>query len=711
VALALVLQYFLFRTYALREVVWAYPAAHDQTYYLTISYDTYEHILNEGILGGLNYSIHLRPPTGMFYHLQAALLYLFLGPSRLTALTLNFLYFVLLQVVLIATARRLSGRWSTALLAWGLLLSSHSAFSWAGGLMDFRIDFSAACLFGTLICLALRSGLFASRRWSIVVGLAGAYLVLFRFLTLVYLSGVLLIFAVCLALHLWWERDTLRRHLDRRRLGNLCIAVAIALVIAFPGFYFHRSALMGYYIDGHITGKESAIRLLTDGHELLYYPRSLAQEHTGSAFLKLALLSVLAAGLLGTRTSDGEARHPRWRIAFTVALAACSIFVINDPRWGGTWFWLGGSAAAAVALGAAAWRHRAESGNPLLPGAASSLFLALLLGVPIAALTLDLHRSQVVGNVLVSPLLWLAVLPAVVWGSRTAAVRDSVGWTTLGVVAILTGAFTHLGYYSGHWQMTARRADNERLLDLHDAVARTVTANGIAHPIFSLTSNPDHLPHRISQVLMYERHGVARTFFPKLGGFYDCSEKEAHEAMNGSDFIILAHPENSVTPFEQAMTALLPKLRTYCDEHFVLLGTYRIFGDDVRLYTRGIGMKGGESGWITADGLTMTIPGRVLRGRRLDLEGPRGGPLRDMPHVHADLTAAGRSPLVVPATLDNMGGTYRLCVECKGIDLSPNDNVEIHLSFDRWFIPAELGINTDHRRLVLPTPASMQLRP
>ena len=118
--------------------------------------------------------------------LQAALLYLAIGPSRLSALTLSFAYFALFQAVLAGTVRRTTGRWSAAFLALGILLAARTTFLRAGGIMDFRIDFTAACLYGTFLCAVSRSEMFRSWGWSVGVGAVATLLILFRFVTAPY---------------------------------------------------------------------------------------------------------------------------------------------------------------------------------------------------------------------------------------------------------------------------------------------------------------------------------------------------------------------------------------------------------------------------------------------------------------------------------------------------------------------------------------------
>jgi hypothetical protein len=696
VALGLLLEYGLFRQYALREIVWAYPAVHDQTQYLTVSYDIYEHLLNDGFKSGLNYGLHLPAPTGMLLHVQAAVLFLFLGPGRLSALTLNFFYFALLQVVLVGTVRRLSGRWGIALLAWGLLLGSLSPFAPSGGMMDFRLDFAASCLFGILVCLALRSGLFASRPWSVAVGLATAYMVLFRFLTVVYLGGVVVLFAAFLAVRAWRQRDVVLRQLDRRRLAHLGLAVAVAAVFVLPGLWVHRRTLWAYYVEGHVTGKEPAIRLAMDGHELLFYPRALLMWHLGPLFVKLALLALLAAGVLAAAMDSRRAGSNRWLLGLIAVAAAAALgFLIHTHLdYGSTRLWAVGGTAAAAALGIGLWRRRGENASPFLPGLPALVLLVLLLGVPLVSLTVDLHRSAVVANVVLTPVVWLAILPLLVWCGRGRTAPGGVGafaTTALGIVGIAAGSFFHLSAYASHGRMTVQRADNERLLEFHDTIARLVIDQNIRRPIVSVTAVTDYLPHRISEVLLYERHGVQRPFEPRLGGFLEVSEEDALTCLDASDFIHLSRPGSPVTPFEKATTALLPKLRAYCDEHFVYLGTFRFFGDEVRLYTRSVHIQCKESGWVPGEELTVAVPGRVLRGRSLTLGGGLCVPVPKGLSIRARLVCRGRPLLEVPASLELQGGSYQLRIESKRADIPRDEDVAIHLSFEDDRIPAASG--------------------
>jgi len=48
-------------------------------------------------------------------------------------------------------------------------------------------------------------------------------------------------------------------------------------------------------------------------------------------------------------------------------------------------------------------------------------------------------------------------------------------------------------------------------------------------------------------------------------------------------------------------------------------------------------------------------------------------------------------------------------VDTRSLMLSDNGAIRIHLAFDRHFVPAKLGINSDTRELVMFAPAKTEL--
>jgi hypothetical protein len=552
-ALLFLVEYGLFREYAVREITWAYPTNHDQSRYLGRSYDTYEKILERGLAAGVRYGVNLSVGNGMMLHLQGALIYLILGPARLSALTLNLLYYVLLQGVMAGTVRWYTGRWSLALLAVGLLLATNTLFNPAGGLMDFRNDCITMCLFGILLSLCLRSRLFASWGWSCAVGGVAGLLLLFRFLSTLYLVSILgtLLLFLCGALCVRCRDAVWRRHL-LCQLRGLVTAGLIALVLGVPVVCSNLDAIRAYYVD-HLHNGENDARSREYGvHDalsrLLYYPRSVARDHAGKTFFVLA----------------------------GVALAGACVARGRRPG------------AALLS---------ADLRRPSLVAATG--FAGVCLALPMTIQTLYASPSPVVGGIVVPALVWLVVLAAAGL-ARTRWMSEAISSRTRWLAAVAT-LIVVVGFYAYAQPLTRRgwlsrsRPDVERIVELYDEIGRYSKQCGWTEPKVSCNFLNDYLPPYVLPTV-YERQRVLvnnAILLPEM--ISPVTEEEAIEAIRKSDFVVLnmavptstEHPFNkSPYPFMKSMYAMRPRLVAECEKHFVLLKHFELFGDDVALYAR-----------------------------------------------------------------------------------------------------------------------------
>src|SRR5262249_15020467 len=156
-------------------------------------------------------------------------------------------YFAALQCVLARTVRWLTDRWALALIGVGLLMMTLSPFRPAGGLTDFRVDFSVFCLFGILVCAVLRSELFLSLRWSLVVGVIAALVVLTRSITVLYIVaifGALLLFFCFQRLR---NRNSTSRQTITARLRGFVAAAAVFVLLSIPVLWYSRESFLAYY--------------------------------------------------------------------------------------------------------------------------------------------------------------------------------------------------------------------------------------------------------------------------------------------------------------------------------------------------------------------------------------------------------------------------------------------------------------------------------
>src|SRR5262249_17257154 len=123
-----------------------------------------------------------------------------------------------------------------------------------------------------------------------------------------------------------------------------------------------------------------------------------------------------------------------------------------------------------------------------------------------------------------------------------------------------------------------------------------------------------------------------------------------------------------------------------------------------------------EGGWLQSQGCVLSGPAELLRQRPIiRLRGPNGsaGYLGGrLPGVRATVPpAAGSLGGAMPSSLSPEGDDYVLEVTLAPRGLPEHGPVEVRLSFDRWFVPKELGLNEDTRQLVIPAPHSLSLHP
>jgi hypothetical protein len=548
IAILLIVQLGLLRQYARREITWAYPANYDQVQYLSQSYDTYAHIQADGLLPGLRYGLQVRAPQGMLIHLQSSLLFMLLGPARLTALTLNFIYFALFQAVFVWTLRWLTRRWDIPLIGLGLLLTARSPFLAHGGLMDFRIDFIAFCLFGMLVCLVIRSGMFVSWRWSLVVGALAILLVLFRFLTATYVVGIFGAFGLFLCFRLLRSRgDPEARAQALRQLIGLALAGALFLLVVLPALWYHREQLWSYYGVGHLAGEEKDIRARERNISniviaVLYYPGSVVVHHTGAVFL---IVGVLALATMATVFRDRSAPY--------------------------TWFL-----------------------RQTLDVRTVYAFLALCLVVPYTILTLDVSKSPVVGNIFLPVVLWLIMITIIVL-SRSSSLDSNrlalkSGLTALAALSIGVGAVYQFAQFNQPSSLSMNRSDSEQVLQLHNLIFQYSRDHGLAAPRVSADHILDYMNANVLNVVIYERYGVFLRSQAGLGtSIFAIDEGDAIEQIRRSDFVVLSTPraeERLVFPFDILMQQLHPRLVAVCDQQFVRLRRFQIANRDLMLYAR-----------------------------------------------------------------------------------------------------------------------------
>jgi MFS family permease len=669
-ALLLAIQYGLFRQYAEREVTWCYPHFLDQSVYLPGSYACYEKALADGAWPGLLFALKQEVPNGLAFETEAGFLYLILGASRLSALTLNFLHFALLQVVLFATLRWYGSRWGPAFLGVGLLMAAGTPFYLYGGLFDFRFDFAAFCLYGVFLCAVLRSGVFASWRWSLVVAGAAAWLILTRYLTAVYFAGVFAGFLGLLVAALLYPDAGWRREV-RRRLVGLFVAGAALAAVTLPVVWWKWPLIRVYYISPFGSG-ENAVRAVEFGAagrsgRLAFYARSLLFDHVGAVALGLAAVALA--------------------VALVVALVR-----LRARRSG-----------------------RPATSRPLLPGVA---FAAACLLVPLAALTVFGSVNPVVADVMAVPLLLLALLPLAAASAGRTAARAAAALAAVAVAAGLASQFTHA---TRPLTPPGQRAQTAEVTRLYEEMGDYCCRNGCTTPRVAVATVGDSLSHSLLSPVYYERRGVLLTPKPMLGGGVTAIDEDTAAALvTHSDVVVMPTSEqgSECYPFVQCMRKYRPHLMAICRRDFLEAGRYSVPGGEVVLFVKPkVRLAGAEGGWITDEGTTLTADSNCLKSRpHVELRG-RYFPvhLGRTPGVRAELRAPGRPPRPVRAAVTVTEDRYRLVLDLVPDEVPDGPDLRIDVRFDAFFVPAQrpeiFGATTDNRHLVLLAPDTVDLLP
>ena len=654
----LALEWALFREFAVREITWSYPVGMDQAGYLHKSYIIHERVWAGGLPAGLRSAFDPAMPQGFLLQLEAAILYLFVGPSRLSALALNFLHFAALQCLLVLALRTLHRGWSLAALGVGLLLCAILPFERYGGMADFRLDFPAACLFGMFAAAGVCSDGWRRRGWTLATVALGTVCIWTRHIAITYVLGVLGAFVLFALL----RRGASERGPAVRRA--ILVAAAVA-ALTTPVLWANRKALHDYYVVGHVTGAEKGLRarqfgVKTIADALAFYPLSVARDHTGPAYL-----------------------------------------------------WTAGLASAAALLSLTPWVRRRRDAVPTEPLAIDPTnglaFLALCIAVPIAVLTANQSKSPVVGGVVVPPLTLLVAL-----GAWLALGRDAAGLRTLkvlGALAVAVGLWSYVGGVVRPIRSPQDRTDSRTMIDIYDELARYTQDAGWRRIRIASTVLQEPVWPAVPAVLFYERHRWLPEF--EVTGFtiFEPDPKGFLDGVRGSDIVLLREPLRGPTlfPFDKAMRRLHPELRALCDREFFLLKRVNVFGAGLSVYVRPAASAEGASGdWISASGLRLRAkPELLAEWPRLRFAGGwMPGSLRGhTPRVCATLDVDGRPQVAVPARLSVDGATYTVDVDVPSDAVRSAADASVHVVFDTYFS----GAPVDPRRLVVLAPERVPL--
>ena len=678
IAILILVQFSLFRQQVVREILPTYPAYYDQARFLQLAQETYQSMMTRGFWSGLFASLNRPQPASFMLPIQGGLAYYIFGPHRFNALALTFAYFALLQVTVAYTVRRITGRWSMGLVAVGLLVGTASRFLYAGGLDDFRADSIAASLYGVTLCCFLLSDWLADRQWRRLTVLSAALLCWFRPIAGVYLAGTHLVLLLFLLLQI---RRSPERPRPRQAVRNLGKCSLVLTALSAPMLFFGARILYDYYGFGHVFGPEKNMRAIEQGvntltDNLLYYPRTLYDFHLGPPVVYLWLFLLGAASLLVVLSklgSDGGA-------------AARSHADGSEVSWG---------------------------------------VLILWFVTPLAILTANLSKSPVVASIVVAPAVLLATfalarilfaLPAPDPSSLT-----RFAGAALAVASIIPGMTLMANAEARSRANPAEAAGAAALMPVFDAVAHYCKHFGITRLKLSVDRTIGYFNRTVTSVMLFERAGL--NVAPEELLSYDIYARQieaAKWAATEADCAVLTldPPEKapkSLFPFDQSAARWQEAYRDVVTSSMIPVAKLDFPNHSFQVFLRPrVRLEGASFGWLTADGVRIFAPARVLQAWpvvRLSgatvgskyLKGPLGTTVTLIANPgNPDRAVPSRATIAADES-------YEIQIDTSGIHLPDSGLVQLRLMFDRYFVPQEVGTGADPRRLVIQSPRSTRM--
>jgi hypothetical protein len=529
---SLALQWWLFAGHVRRHVAAVYPTHHDQLLSLAVGYGAYETTRAAGASAAFAEVRDSAHPMGLLLPIAGWLSFHVRGPSRLSALAVNFAAYALLQATVVVVLRRLAG-WPAALIGWGLTWALRTVHQLAGGIVDFRGDFAAVCLYAVWLGIALAGRALESRRAAFWAGLAAAACVWARFLTIVYVAAILGAFALVMILRSRRAPSEAERQAAWARCRGAAWCGVVMAALSAPALWWQRAPIAHHYLRG-ILGPMRVVRAELVGADrplanLAFYPRSLV-DHAGPIVCALAGALALVLAITLAR------RRERW----------------TPSAIAGTWL------------------------------------LALALVVPLAVLTLLTSKQTLVAGIATGPLLW-AIPLGLARGARELEARAptigrAAAWTAAALVALAGGRALVRAWAR---PLPLDPAEVAGTFDLYD----TVTAHARAGSALRLSV--DHVSDGLNALALavsaYERTGARLDARYGLGAGIGAVEPAAALAVaRESDFVVLTVSEaRAVYPADRSLAAARPALRAYCTESMRPLGVFRTPGRQVELFGRG----------------------------------------------------------------------------------------------------------------------------
>ena len=290
-AVLLVAEFLLFRTFIVREICNMVPSDVDQSVYMNQSYSIYKNIVEA------NYQEAERLIFGMANTglpvLGAILLFLF-GENRLSLLIPNFIGFAILQMAGYRITNKVFGNEWAGWSYIGILLLTNTTFGWAANIVSFRADFLFACLFSAWILLLFQAVCTGDNKEYFKSAVVAGLMLFIRFFAICFLAPIMLIEIILYFRSCGKLKETLR---------HMFAYMGVVLVAGGWFFCINIVNFAKYYL-GAMTGdmKEIWQTNLSLIDNLAYYPKHFIEYHMGKSLsIILLIVGVVCLIVIGSK--------------------------------------------------------------------------------------------------------------------------------------------------------------------------------------------------------------------------------------------------------------------------------------------------------------------------------------------------------------------------------------------------------------------------
>ncbi len=190
----IVMEYMLFRSYAIREAVNYAPIGYDQSVYLKYTYDIYWFVTRGEYAQAWTYINSVITSSALLSVMYVVLF--FLGYSRLSLLTVNFIAFVMMQLIGYKVLKKISSSTAIGVGFVGLTFMINTTFADYGGILDFRWDYMAFCIYtvwGALLLLWLHT---KKKKYMYISAIVSGLLIFVRFYYALFIAGFVIIYYI-----------------------------------------------------------------------------------------------------------------------------------------------------------------------------------------------------------------------------------------------------------------------------------------------------------------------------------------------------------------------------------------------------------------------------------------------------------------------------------------------------------------------------------